>query len=708
MVEAILVILAITLSGAAIVVLIAFLKNKKSGEVVVKSGVTAMGTQTPVRHADKNTVSTQATSGTSSGHAPYDRIRGRFVAFSVFVGGIFALLAGRLWTLQIIKGDYYRKKANDNLLITVNTPAPRGRIFDATGTELVGNVAVSVVLAEPSVSEDNDTMRRLSSLLGIPFHIVRHRIQDASQGAQAQRVVSWDPSEQNIAFIAEHPDIFPGIFIDERTNRTYHYGALACQLLGYAGTISEEELENAQKGSNFQSGDVVGKGGVEASFDGVLSGEHGKRIVATDVKGSVHEVRSETPATQGSDVYLTIVAGIQQRAEEQLKEMIAPSGVIGLGTGTAGAVVAMDVTNGDILAMANFPTFNPEDFVGGISEENWERYNKKDGHNPLMNRCIAGAYPAASTFKAFTGMAGLHYGFASKEHSWVCTGTWTGFGEKYPQKCWEEDGHGGIDFRRGVVVSCDTVFYEIAKRFDNEQDSVGETALQDFVSGFGFGKKTGIELAGEIEGIVPTPAWKKEFYADQPEEGKWQPGDMTNMSIGQGNVLITPLQLAVGYAGVATGSMPVPQILHEVRNSEGDVVVTGEHSATKVEVAHEDDYKIMRDALRGVAKEDGSLPEMLSKYDYECACKTGTGEAPNGKGEYSWFAMYAPYDKPKYVVTCIVEEGGWGVSAAAPVAMEVMDACIKHGKGALSDELNYARAVTDAVQYIPPAAGRGD
>ena len=421
-----------------------------------------------------------------------------------------------------------------------------------------------------------------------------------------------------------------------------------------------------------------------------------------------YEVKSETPASQGNDVYLTISARVQSIAEQKLKELIAPNGVIGGGTGTAGAVVAMEVDTGNVVCMANFPTFDPTNFVGGVSQENWDRYNDSgSSYAPLMNRCIAGQYPAASTFKAFTGLAALNYGFASSSTSWNCSGTWTGFGEAYAQKCWLTTGHGAIDLRRGIVVSCDVVFYEIAKNFYDASSKIGDDAMQNYIKEFGLGSKTGIELPDEAQGVIPTPEWKKEYFRNAPEEGQWQPGDMTNMVIGQGNVLVTPLQMAVGYAGIATGTLPVPNLLKEVRNSSGETVVSREPkkgTMPDVEKAH---LEIMRDALRGVAEEDGGLPTMLKQYDYQCACKTGTGEWADHDG-YAWFAMYAPYDNPKYVVTCVITEGGAGADAAAPIAAAVMDGCIKLGDGTISGDPAVIEEVTEIIEYAGTGAGRVD
>lgn len=699
----------LVLVAAAAAFVIVSMRRSGKDRVAVSRDVASIGTSAPLRGAETGKDAQTATvSGTASGRSPYDRIKNRFAALGVLIAAVFGSLAVKLWIMQVLSADRYRTQSEDNQLTTIKTPASRGRIFDADGIELVGNETVPTVLADASVANDHNVLVRLSALLGIPYSIVRQRIQDASGGAQAQREVATHPRERDVAFISEHPDAFPGITIENRSHRTYPYGALACQLLGYSGTIAAEELERMPVGTDYQSGDEVGKSGVEAAFENVLSGEHGERVVVADVDGTVHSVERETRPTQGNDVHLTIAARVQQAAENALIGMIAPEGVIGGGTGTAGAIVAMDVTNGDVLAMASFPNYDPANFIGGISQDDWDRYNADLARKPLINRCIAGTYPAASTFKAFVGMAALHYGIASSDSGWNCTGTWTGFGDKYAQKCWKEGGHGYLDLRGGVVNSCDVVFYDIAAQFYYRSDDLGETPMQDFAMKFGMGSKTGIILSGEEAGNVPTPEWKKKHYANQPEEGQWVPGDMTNTAIGQGNVLVTPLQLAVGYAGVATGKLPTPNLLKEVRNSAGETVVTGTSKLSDIEGVNDAEYSFMRDALRGVALEDGDVPETLAKAGgFQCACKTGTGEATGDRDAYSWFVMYAPYDDPKYVVSCVIEDGGYGADTACPVAADVMEACVEYGAGTLDAELTYVSEITRSIEYVAKGMAKG-
>ncbi len=596
--------------------------------------------------------------------------RSRFVAIGVLIAGVFAALSTKLFGLQILSSAQYREEAAENLYTTVKTPAPRGVVYDAEGIELVSNRQVQTILADVEVANNHDVLLRLSALLGVPYNVVRNRVLDSSSGAQSQRVVASDVTLRETSFITEHIDAFPGVTIQMRTTRTYPYGALAAHLLGYTGTASESDLSNQVDGQDIESGDAVGKSGIEQTYNSVLSGDHGQRVLITDASGTVQQVVSETAPSKGSDVYLTVSAKVQYVAENALKELID-----GEGTATAASLVCIDVETGGIVALANYPTYEPEHFIGGISQEVWDEYQTEESHYPLMNRAIAGTYPAASCFKAFTGLAGLAYGFADSGKTWLCSGTWTGFGEQYPQNCWELSGHGYLGIREGIVVSCDVVFYEIARDFYNARQSIGTDAMQDFIKEFGYANVTGVDLSGEAEGRIPTPEWKANYFRDVPTEAQWLPGDMSNMVIGQGYVLVTPIQVARAYAAVATGKLLKPHLLREVRNSQGDIAITFQTVEDSVPDVDEANYKIMRDALNGVVLENANVAGDFGSLDFSAAAKTGTAEVA-GKEDLAWFACYAPYDKPRFALAVCIEEGGSGGSVASPIAAKVMEAAI--------------------------------
>lgn len=651
-------------------------RSRTSDRMRVKS-VTSVGISAETPKTSISSGSGAAFGGTSvSGEG----LRNRFIAVGVLAAGVFGALAVRLFGLQVLNSASYSEEAQNNLYTTVNTPAPRGVIYDSQGVALVSNRQVQTVLADADAVDNPDVILRLSSLLGIPYEVVRSRILDSSSGAQSQRVVASDVKLRDIAYISEHRDAFPGVTTQVRTTRSYPYGALAAHVLGYTGTASEEDLNNAAEGRDIESGDAVGKSGVEQTYDALIAGDHGQRILVTDATGVIQQVVAETDPSKGNDVYLTIDARVQYVADTALKEAVTG------GTGTAAACVVIDVETGGIVAMSNYPTYEPERFIGGISQDTWDAYQTEESHYPLMNRSIAGTYPAASCFKAFTGLAGLTYGFADTTRTWDCTGTWTGFGDEFPQDCWLETGHGPITFREGVIESCDTVFYEIAKDFYDARGTIGNEAMQDFIKEFGYAASTHIDLSGEAEGRIPTPQWKQEYFKDVPEEAQWLPGDMSNMVIGQGYVLVTPIQVARAYAAVATGRLLRPHLLKEVRNSLGETVLTFE----TVEDYHPEVdsalLEVMQDALHGVATENASVSADFGKYSWSAAAKTGTAEVA-GKQDMAWFSCYAPYEQPKFALALCLEEGGSGGTTGSPIAARIMDAAIRCSEGTFDQKI---------------------
>ena len=650
--------------------------------------------------------------GQTAVRKPSEGLRSRFVALGVLTAAVFGSLSAKLWSLQVLSSSDYSRDAEKNLYSIVSTPAPRGLICDAQGIPLVKNRSSQTVLADADVADDRDVVRRLSAVLGVPANVVRQRVQDTSGGAQSQRVVASDARLRDVAFIAEHADAFPGVSVETRTVREYPFGALAAHVLGYTGPPSEDELNAKLEGREIKANDTVGKSGVEAYYDSLISGDHGQRRVLADAAGNAREVVSETQATKGSDVHLTIDARVQYVADKTLADLVAPDGVIGRGRGVAAAAVVMDVRDGSVIALSSYPTFDPANFTGGIPQEIWDLYTSEESHAPLNNRVISGQYPAASTYKAFTSLAGLEYGFASPTSTWVCEGKWDGFGSGDIQMCWNHAGHGGLDLRGGIVHSCDVVFYEIAKAFFDHGPSgtgqVPETALQDYLARFNLDKATGIDLANEASGVIPTPAWKAERWRNVPSEAPWRGGDYTNMIIGQGYVLVTPLEIAVAYGGVATGRIMRPHLLKDVRNASGDVVVAYEPEVVREVDANESHLAFVRDALRGVITENEKVAAMFAEAGVQAAGKSGTGEN-SGAADHAWFAAYAPYDDPKYVVTVIIDQGGGGSEVAAPVAAKLLGAAMAADSGAdLAAPQRLAGSTGKSVEYHGTSAGRTD
>lgn len=646
--------------------------------------ISTYGVGTPVvakrgAHASDDPTSSDVRVKTSkeSLSKPSDRLPGRFVAMGVFVGGVFATLAAKLWSMQLVGGDDYSHEAELNLYSTVKTPASRGWIYDRSGIALVKNKMSRTIMADSSVADDPDVVKRLSAVLGVPVGVLRQRIKDESLGAQSQSIVASGVRLRDTAFISEHADAYPGVSVQERTVREYPYGALAAHVLGYTGSPTEGDLSRDVEGRDIESSDMIGKSGVESYYDSVLAGDKGTRRMVVDASGNIVKVVSETESSKGSDLYLAIDARAQHVADALLAKTVAPDGDIGTGSGVSACVVGMDLTDGGIVVLSSYPTYDPSYLADGIPQDTWDLYNSEESHSPFMNRAINGQYAPASTFKAFTSMAGLNYGFATYGSTWNCTGKWDGFGSGDVQKCWENNGHGTLDLHDGIVNSCDVVFYEIAKAFfDHGPDGsneISDTALQEYLERYNFGKTTGIDLDGESVGLVPTPKWKAEQWKNVPSEAYWRGGDYTNMIIGQGDVLVTPMQLVCAYGAIATGKILKPHLLHEVRNRTGDVVLSAKAEVVSQPDVNEDHLQYVRNSLHDMLSSHPDLEERFKSNGLDAAAKSGTAEH-TGKVDDAWFAAYAPFDDPKYAVVCIVEQGGGGSEIAGPIVADVLGA----------------------------------
>lgn len=688
-------IVAFVVVAAIIAVVFAVVRGRKADNVSVKSrvrSIESVGVRSSLPDEARRPAGGGAARGASARQpvaSPAEGLHSRFVAVGVLAAAIFGSLAARLWSMQVLEGGDYASQAEDNQYTSVYTPAPRGYIMDADGVAIVRNRASLTVLADPDVADDRNVVQRLSAVLGVPAGVVRNRINDATSGAQSQRVVASDARMRDVAFIAEHSDAFPGVTVETRTVRDYPYGALAAHVVGYTGSVTEEAVAQAASGRSLELGDDVGQAGVEQYYDNLLAGDHGERKVMADAQGNVVEVVSETQPVKGSDVYLTLKAPVQYVADRALAELIAPTGVIGEGTGVGGCVVAMDVNTGGIVAMASYPTFTPETFVGGISTDEYALFQSDEAFSPLLNRTIQGSYPAASTYKAFTGLAALETGMANTTETWTCTGEWDGFGSGQVQKCWRPQGHGTLDFRASIVNSCDTTFYEIGYRFWDAAANRGQSAtlLQDSLAKYRFDQLTGIDLAAETTGRIPTPTWKAEYFRDYPEEAQWRGGDYTNMCIGQGYVLVTPMAMAVAYGALATGNIVKPHLLRDVRNAQGDVALSYTDQVVGTPDVSMADLAVVRDALRGVSTDNSDISTIFENLGVDpatVACKTGTAEYTEQE-DTGWFVCYAPYDDPKFVVACVIEHGGGGSSVAAPVGAEVMAAALSADAGTLTE-----------------------
>lgn len=614
-----------------------------------------------------------------SENSPSSHFKSRINATGIFAGTVIGALFMRLWNMQVISSSSYTEQAEKNRTRSISTHAARGRILDRNGAVLVGNRPSLVVLAEQSVLEDEAELHILAALIGIPKAVLRLKIEDSSQGLQRGRVIAVDVSRRVVSFINAHPSLFDGVSIEARSQRSYPLGSLAGQVLGYTGVITSEQLKASQDNQDegkitYEPGDVVGQSGIEASYENVLQGIKGEQVVFVDADGNIVNHSSSVEAQSGSDVVLTLDAEIQKAAEDSLSSTIKRLQEHGKPDCFGGCAIAMDVTNGEIIAMASAPSFSPNMFVGGISSDDWDMLSSKSSHNPLLNRGIGGQYPSASTIKPLSALAALNEGIATPQSSYMCTGYWTGFGAAFGQYCWLHTGHGPMTLQTGITHSCDVVFYEVGKGFFYSSNKDG---LQQMFKKWGLGSKSQIDLPGELQGRIPDEAWKREYFALYPDDAKaWQGGDNTNLAIGQGDLLVTPLQMLCVYAGIANrGSIPQPHLMKSIKSTSNSGSIIDYKCSTRISVDEKDEYMdLIQRGLYGVIYEESQAQAShFTNMKEKVAGKTGTAETSH-ETPTGWFIAYAPYDKPRYVVASVLENSGFGSDGAMYVVRDILGA----------------------------------
>lgn len=614
-----------------------------------------------------------------SENSPSSHFKSRINATGIFAGTVIGALFMRLWNMQVISSSSYTEQAEKNRTRSISTHAARGRILDRNGAVLVGNRPSLVVLAEQSVLDDEAELQILAALIGIPKAVLRLKIEDSSQGLQRGRVIAVDVSRRVISFINAHPSLFGGVSIEARSQRSYPLGSLAGQVLGYTGIITSEQLKASQGNQDegkitYEPGDVVGQSGIEASYENVLQGIKGEQVVFVDADGNIVNHSSSVEPQSGSDVVLTLDADIQKAAEDSLSSTIKRLQEHGKPDCFGGCAIAMDVTNGEIIAMASAPSFSPNMFVGGISSDDWDMLSSKSSHNPLLNRGIGGQYPSASTIKPLSALAALNEGIATPQSSYMCTGYWTGFGAAFGQYCWLHTGHGAMTLQTGITHSCDVVFYEVGKGFFYSSNKDG---LQQMFKKWGLGSKSQIDLPGELQGRIPDEAWKREYFASYPDDAKaWQGGDNTNLAIGQGDLLVTPLQMLCVYAGIANrGSIPQPHLMKSIKSTSNSGSIIDYKCSTRISVDEKDEYMdLIQRGLYGVIYEESQAQAShFTNMKEKVAGKTGTAETSH-ETPTGWFIAYAPYDKPRYVVASVLENSGFGSDGAMYVVRDILGA----------------------------------
>jgi penicillin-binding protein 2 len=642
----------------------------------------------------------------------------RLTFLTVIVIGLFVALFSRLWFLQVLAGDRYVELADTNRLRTVVTEAPRGRILTADGQELVKNRPALTISAdrqllldgngEPRDEEAERTLDRLSDLLQLERSQIVERLTTRRYSPFRAIPVAFDVAPEIVFAVREHQELFPGVIAEMLPVRTYPHGTLAAHMVGYLGEISEQELADPEF-ADYRGGDLVGRGGLEEVYEADLRGAEGQRVLEVTAQNAVVEVVSERDPQQGNDLVTTLDLDLQLAVEQILADgIVASRNEIHTASGrnlpsTGGSAIVLDPRDGSILAMASYPTFDPREFVGGVTQTYWDEVTDPENFTPLFNRPIQAAHPPGSVFKTVTGAAFLEAGLVGPQTPLPCPSSWDLGGITFNN--WNRVNEGSMGLSTALMRSCDTYFYELAYRqWQREQAQGGADAevLPAVARRWGFGRQLGIDLPSERAGTIPGREWRREFwertrdtYCRQAEEltpgtyaqqinedlclygGNWRGGDAVNTSIGQGDVLSTPLQVAASYMAVANGgTLYRPHLGRAVVGLDGEVVreirpeVVDELGLDAAELAAVHDGLV-----RVIAHERGTAYGAFATFpldEYPVAGKTGTAEL-KPKVPFAWFAAYAPANDPEYVVVVNVEEGGGGSQTAAPIARSILE-----------------------------------
>ncbi|MBN1289806.1 MAG: penicillin-binding protein 2 [Actinobacteria bacterium] len=605
----------------------------------------------------------------------------RITMFGLFIIIVFSVLFARIWFMQIVSGGEYKKEAEGNRIREISLEAPRGRILDRSGDVLVKNrssLAATVIPAE--ILKDEEVIKRLSRLLGIGEKDIKEKIEKSQDPNKRAVLIASDISEDEYTYIMEHQRELPGVNAEKKPVREYVYGSLAAHVIGYLGEISSESLEE-KEGEKYQAGDEIGLDGVEAVYDEDLRGEVGKYKIEVDASGAlVNDISIREPRS-GYNLRLTIDKDAQMVVEEALKREMdlartrydPESGENYKATG--GSAVVLNPRNGEIIAMASYPTLDLNKFVGGIDVKTWNELNDPKNNEPLSNKATMSELPPGSTFKVVTGLAALEEGTYTMESPFRCDNKYVkGAFEKTPKHCWST--HGNINLFTGIVQSCDIVFYEIGYDFYNRQINQEGRPLWDYSSDFNLGKKTGVDLASEYDGRVPNPEWKKQFNENNKEYQVWWPGDTVNMAIGQGDLLATPLQMAYLYAGLANdGKFIRPHLMKSLEDEDGKVQKEARKEVVSELTYDKEHLDQVSSALTEVVKGKGTAAKTFEGFPLNAipvAGKTGTSEIIS-KQTTAWFVCYAPANDPKYVVAVAIEQGGHGGESAAPAARRILE-----------------------------------
>lgn len=592
-------------------------------------------------------------------------LNNRVVMAALLVLVMVVVLVLRLVYLQILSHEHFTTLSENNRVKIEPVPPTRGLIYDQNGIILAQNQPSYSLEVVPELVQDMDvTLAGLGRLVEIReadlerFHKLLRR-----QRRFETIPLRFRLTEDEVARFAVNRHLFPGVDIHARLTREYPQGATGVHVVGYVGRIDERDLQSLDAAA-YSGTTHIGKTGVEKAYESSLHGQVGYRHVETNAQGRVLRVLERSAPAPGDDLYLHLDISLQRTAEAALGA-------------ENGAVVAVDPHTGGILALVSTPGYDPNLFVNGI-DSNTYRSLRDSPNRPLFNRALRGQYPPGSTVKPFIGLAGLEYGIELAHSHTYCRGWYQLPGSSHRYRDWKKSGHGKVDLNRAIFRSCDVYFYQLAQ-------DLGIDRLHDFMSRFGFGQRTGIDIGGEVGGLMPSRQWKR-----AARHQAWYPGETLITGIGQGFTLATPLQLAVATATLATRGLRFrPKVVEAVRdNAKGERETLAEVPLPPVRLQHEEDWDEVIQGMEDVVHHArGTAHRVAKNIGYHMAGKTGTAqvfgigqdEKYNAKElekrlqDHALFIAFAPVEDPRIAVAVVVENGGGGSKAAAPIARKVMD-----------------------------------
>ncbi|HUG78911.1 MAG TPA: penicillin-binding protein 2 [Burkholderiales bacterium] len=587
----------------------------------------------------------------------------------VLVLAAFGLLAARFFFLQVIQHDVYRAKAEENRIAVVPVPPNRGLILDRNGVVLARNYSGYTLEIFPRRVRDLDrTIERLAELVEIqPRDRFRFRKMLVEARNAESLPIRTRLSDEEVARFAVNRYRFEGVEIKGRLFRQYPYGDVAAHVIGYMGRVTQADQESlAAEGleANYRGTDFMGKAGVEASYQRELHGTTGFEQVEIDAAGRGIRTLSRSPSEPGNNVTLTLDMRLQQVAEVAFGER-------------RGALVALEPATGGVLALVSKPGFDPNEFVDGIEPQYWSDLNSS-ADRPLNNRAIAGLYPPGSTFKPFMALAALQLGKRTPRSTIVDSTGYFFFGERRFRDS-KIGGHGVVDLHKSIVVSSDIYYYQLASE-------LGIDAIAGFMRHFGFGERTGVDLQGEAVGVLPSQEWKMRRFR-RPDQQRWYAGETISVGIGQGYNAYTPIQLAQATAMIANGgTMYRPRLVAYVENPRSATREYFEAEQLHHAPVRAEYFEVVRRAMAGVTKE-GTGARAFARAQYTSGGKTGTAQVIAMKQnekydeskvaerfrDHSLYIAFAPLESPRIALAVIVENGGFGARAAAPIARTVLD-----------------------------------